>query len=126
MKQIKKIKNYAKTEIKFQNFDNGIYKVLKTYFISLKKSKINRIKKRKLIKILIKNELNIWLKKKAKAITFLSKNPYSEQERKKWILELEPIKYERLLNIKKDILIENFKKDNLNLIIGLEHIGKNR
>src|SRR6185437_5364060 len=108
------------------NFDNKIYKILETYFINLKQLKVKRIKERKIIKVLIKNEFNVWLKKKSKVIGFLSKNPFGEQERKKWILELEPTKYETLLNIKKNILIENFKKDNLNLLVGLEHIKKKK
>lgn len=126
MKQLRKTKNYTKVEIKFRNFDNKTKRTLETFLINSKKLKINRTKQKKLIKTLIRNEFNTWLKRKTEIIIFLSKNPFSEQERKKWILELEPLKYETLLNIKENILIENFKRDNLNLVVGLEHIKRNR
>ena len=67
MKKIIKTKDYRKNMKKFQNFDNRIYKILETYFINLKQLKVKRIKERKIIKVLIKNEFNVWLKNKIKS-----------------------------------------------------------
>lgn len=120
--ETRKTKHLNRT--KFQNFDSEINRIFERYSVNLKRSELNRVKRRKLIKILVKNEFNIWLKNKTKALTFLSKNPFNERERKKLLLELEPAKYETLLNIKKSILIENCKKDNQNLVVGHDHFGK--